>query len=1224
MRKKLLLIVLLLFFAAPVTWSQTEQWWHGVKRSIHYKPSGKDFQLVNGERRFNRALYGGNTAFRAEAGDLPEFALYLPGMGGNLKFGLLKNSTGKWLIKAGNIESVYRPGAMIYTITDSILGKGSIKITALPLFTSEGLIVKVEGENISDANGISVVALYGGATGQKFSRDGDIGADPESSFYLKPDYCKTNKYIVKNNGFTLFYGSSSLSEQERYEIQQNILNKPDTTSRTKELKIISGIFPSSSVIKIVDAAQQQSPASLLESANSKTPAISSVVPLAIKPLYYLILNGVSSGKIYETLPALFDQQEKERKKLAGRIAVETPDPYINTIGGALSIAADAIWEDPSYMHGAVAWRMRLNGWRGAYVADVLGWHERARNHFSSYALSQLRSPSTGPVVLDTALHLARALEKLGTSLFSSGYISRNPGGDFRPHHYDMNLVFIDQLINHFYWTGDTSFLRSMWPVLTRHFDWEKRNFDKDSDGLYDAYAAIWASDALQYSGGGVAHSSAYNYRSNKIAAYFAKLLGENGSPYQKEADKIIGAIQKRLWLPSGGWYGEYKDLSGEKLVHPSAALWTVYHLLDSDVPDRFQSYQVLKYVDEYIPHIPIRALGLKDSGLYTLSTTNWQPYTWSLNNVALGELMHTSLAYWLAGRSEEAYRLWKSTLVESMYLSASPGNFEQISFYDAARGELYRDFADGIGMTGRSLVEGLFGIKPDLLNNTLLVQPGFPMKWDHASIKTPDITYSFIRNNNVDVYKITTHFNKDVRLILRAIARKDHILKVVVNGNEIKWRNDSTAVGNPVIEITTSLSTNFTVAIEWTGATIKPLKIKNSYYQGEEIKLSVPGISIETVFDPQHTLTSSTTTAHLFHSKNRSGEGVKTFFIKVRQGEIIYWQPVSFSATEPVIITAVNNKEGIAIHMHNATGKKLSGQLFVNNHPVEVAFSGDTELLVRNNGRLMSGSNDVSFSFNGSVYHKNIINWDIINNANTVYEKINLDHYFNDQLTSIFRNQYSSPRPAVSTLQLPTQGIGNWAYPLVTASINDSGLRKRAGANNQITIQQGIPFHTPSTPDTKNIVFTSKWDVYPARVSIPLNGKASHAYLLMAGSTNAMQSRITNGIIEIQYSDGSTDSLQLRNPENWWPIEQDYMEDGYAFTTGSPRPIRIYLKTGEDTRTFNHYTSIKGFTSRAIDGGAATVLDLSLDGSKELKSLSLDTLANDVVIGLMSVTLVRQ
>ncbi|HEY4787652.1 MAG TPA: DUF4450 domain-containing protein, partial [Bacteroidales bacterium] len=149
------------------------------------------------------------------------------------------------------------------------------------------------------------------------------------------------------------------------------------------------------------------------------------------------------------------------------------------------------------------------------------------------------------------------------------------------------------------------------------------------------------------------------------------------------------------------------------------------------------------------------------------------------------------------------------------------------------------------------------------------------------------------------------------------------------------------------------------------------------------------------------------------------------------------------------------------------------------------------------------------------------------------------------------------------------------------------------------------------------------WDNYPSKDSIALSGKASHAYFLMAGSTNPMQSQITNGQVIVHYADGSESTLDLRNPETWWPIEQDYMVDGYAFSLRKPSPIRLHLKTGLMTRDFRNYTSIKGFTTYAIDGGAATILDLPLNSSKELKSLTLKTCTPEVVIGLMSVTLVR-
>jgi hypothetical protein len=117
-----------------------------------------------------------------------------------------------------------------------------------------------------------------------------------------------------------------------------------------------------------------------------------------------------------------------------------------------------------------------------------------------------------------------------------------------------------------------------------------------------------------------------------------------------------------------------------------------------------------------------------------------------------------------------------------------------------------------------------------------------------------------------------------------------------------------------------------------------------------------------------------------------------------------------------------------------------------------------------------------------------------------------------------------------------------------------------------------------------------------------------------------MQSRITNGEILVKYTDGTSDTLALRNPETWWPIDQDYFSDGFAFTLHKPRPIRIHLKSGE---IISGTSSKARYNGKPVPGGAATVLDLPLDPSKNLQELTLKTKTNDVVIGLMGVTLAR-
>jgi hypothetical protein len=1143
-------VLFLLFFSAHAQTPAAPALWHNQPRSLRYHPEGTDFVITNGTHRFTRALYGTNTAFRVEAGDLPEFALYLPGMGGNLKFGLLADGQSKWLIKADNIVARYRPGSMLYDITDPLLGTGKLHLEVLAMADAEGVLVKARFENVP-AKKVQMLWAFGGATGKKFSRDGDIGADPESSFYLKPEYCQGNDFVLKKNSFTLRYGTAP-PKTPAVDAYRDLGTKapaaaPATPAPAAAAKLLMGIAPPAAKTHVADAAQQESPQQLFASQATATPVLVGDLSAKAGEDYYFAVQKPEQASVltYKALPAAFTRAEAARATLASRVSVSTPDPYINTLGGALAVAADAIWETPSYMHGAIAWRMRLNGWRGPYAADPLGWHDRAATHFRAYAKSQLTSPPNGPVVPDTALHLARQLEKLGTTVFSEGYISRNPGGDFRAHHYDMNLVFIDELLRHFNWTGDLALAREMWPVLQRHLAWEKRNFDPDGNGLYDAYAAIWASDALQYSGGGVTHSSAYNYYANRKTAELAQLIGENAEPYRREASHIHQAMQSRLWLSAQGWYAEYQDALGLKSLHPAAALWTIYHALDSEVPDAFQAYQATRYVDTEIPHIPVRAAGLPDVGYYLLSTTNWQPYDWSLNNVVMAENLHMSLAYWQAGRRDDAFLLWKSALLESMYLGSSPGNFQQISFYDNYRGELYRDFADPIGMASRSLVEGLFGIRPDALHDTLLVRPGLPAAWDSASLKVPDVTFRYRRQGQRETYTIVPKFVKPLALKLQIPALTNRVAQLTVNGQPAKWRNVN-SVGRPVIEIQSSAAAGYAVEIQWTE--IAPDATPAIALAPGSIRAyPLASAGAGALFDPQHLIAERLDDVTMRFGGQPGG---RTAFVHLGQGDLGWWEP-------------------LRVQIKAADSPKLNPA------------------------------------------------------APATWQPVNMTPYYNDRVTQIFRNKYLSPRPEVATLELPTQGIGNWCYPLTLANIDDVGLRQLAGSKNEIQLPTGVPLRTPGAAGAKNILFVSQWDNYPHQTTVPLRGQASRAVLLMAGSTNPMQSQLTNGEVTITYADNTTTTLPLRNPDNWWPIEQDMLDDGFAFQTNAPKPLRIHLKTGLMTRDFNQFTSIKGFSTRAIDGGAATVLELPLDPKKKLKSLTVKALANDVVIGLMSVTLGR-
>ncbi|GEN75280.1 DUF4450 domain-containing protein [Chryseobacterium hagamense] len=1187
MRRTTLFAGLVLLSAFSPVVSQSKHW-RNNDRELHYREDNGDFLLVNGKYRFNRALYGDNRASRVEAGDLPEFALYLPGMGGNLQFVIRKGNSIKKLINADQIETRYRPGTMLYDIKDQILGKGSLKLTVLAQAKEEGLVVKMEMVNVDPFT--IVYAVYGGASGTTFSRNGDTGADPESGFYLLPEYCLNNLFQMNKNQFQLRY-----------------------LNRKKETQVVSGSFSGVTSLQQTDAQTLTNLSEFSKNQTDKSPIVYASYSPQKQPVFIQIAKGTATRDFSDQeMENLFNQAERSRLNLTGRIKLKTPDADLNNFGANLAVAADGIWESPTFLHGAIAWRMRLNAWRGAYTADVLSWHDRAKEHFESYARSQVLKPDSAPVEMDTMRHLARHEEKMGTSVFSNGYISRNPNDNSKPHHYDMNLVFFDQLFSHFNYTGDKEFLKKMWPTMVRHIDWEKRNFKRGD--LYDAYAAIWASDALQYSGGKVTHTSAYNYRANREMAKLAKITGENPQPYEQEAAAILKAMKNELWIEKRGYFAEYKDALGNQLVHDQPGIWSIYHVADACILNEFEDYQNVQYISHHTPKIPVTVKGQERKDYYTLSTTNWQPYDWSINNVALAENLQTALAYWQAGRNEEAYRLWKGNLVESMYYGISPGNFEQLSHYDAFRGELYRDFADPVGVASRTLTEGLFGVYPNLLENKIRIKPGFPKDWNSAELHLPDWDYQFKRNSKKTEYLFKSKYQNPVSLEMQIPLNKSRVASVKVNGKKADWKIKPNSILQPVIQFETPEGEDFKIEIRESGEKLESEQTDYITYISESLQLNFnPKKKIKAVFDPQELIRIRNGNRVELIQEERKG----TFFVHVEQNGMAWWQPVNVEIRFPLEIKWVNKKLQVQSGLSHPVNVKLS----VNGLNKTFSIQKNQNLRIEiPAGYLNKGTNSIGLEYNGIRQNTEITDWEIENRGQ--FSNISLASVYNEKVTEIFRQKYLSPRLNVPTLQLPWQGIGNWCYPLINAQIDDSGLMKKL-KNNKVDLL-GIPFLIDKTD--KNIAFVSQWDNYPESIEIPLNGKGKKIYFLMAGSTNPMQSQMVNGTVTVRYADGSSTILELKNPVSWWPIEQDLLDDNFAFEIPDDKiPYRVKLKTAEVYKggTLNQYSSIKGFTDRQVDGGAATILDVPIDPEKELKSVKLTAVSNDVVIGMMSATVLK-
>jgi hypothetical protein len=1107
---------------APATVFRT----NNLDRPLRYTPIGTDFVITNGAEFFNRPLYGGSSPFRVDTGDKPEFSLYLSGRGGNLRLGI-KTVTGvKWLNDAQEIVARYRPGAMLWSLRDPLLGDATLQLSAIAPREVEGLIVQAELSGEPSPDPVELILAFGGVNGMRGQRDGDIGCEREpvgKFFQLQPDQCRDNVFTLAENSFT-------------------VRGQPG---------IVGGVVFGNVRFNLADAAHWPAAGKLLADDGHETPqpVVVGRIPLPANQKIFIGLQRLASGADAQwpaaALAAQFAAAEQSRRALAERVVVTTPDPFINAAAAALNVAADAVWDDrqSAYLHGGVAWRTRLLGWRVSYAGDELGWHDRTAAHFAGFARQQNEAPVPEEIApADERANLARH----EAALHSNGDLSKT--------HYDMNLVGVDAFFRHLLWTGDLDYAREMWPVIERHLAWERRlfrrEFGPDQLPLYEAYCCIWASDDLAYNGGGATHSSAYNLYHNRMAARVARLLGQDPAPYEHEAELIARGMRQELWLGDCGWFAEWKDLLGRQLVHPNAALWTFYHTVDSGVPTPLEAWQMSRFVDTQIAHIPLRGPGVPD-GNFTLPTTSWMPYTWSLNNVVMAEATHTALADWQANRPEMAFPLFKGALLDSMYLGLCPGNVGMCTFFDANRHESQRDFGDGSGAASRALVEGLFGVQPDLLAGELTLRPGFPAPWNDAGIRHPDFDFAFHRAGAHETYSVATRFSAPLKLRLQIPARRDAVAAVTVNGQPVAWQVLEDSVGLPRIEILAAPSRQQIIGIEWSGENIAPPAAESVVSAQSELRLDLGG-KIVALADPQGALAGAEFAGRSLRGVAAGRPGHRTVFARVEQGSLRWWQPVMFEILAP---------------------------------PPQAAPMDWTRPV---RGRL---------------------------------ETVNLAAIFNDRVTQIFRNEYRSPRSPFCSLATPKQGIGSWCHPQDQFDVDDSGLRAVAArSGGKILLPDGIPLATPGAADARNIAFVSQWDNYPREISVPLNGRSAHAYLLLAGSTGAMQSRCDNGEVIVTYADGSVARLALHNPTTWWPIDQDYYVDDFAFARPEPLPVRVNMRTGQ-VRVLE-MDSFKG-TGRVIPGGAATVLDLPLDPAKELKTLVVRALANEVVIGLMSVTLER-
>jgi len=1159
--------------------------WGGQGATTEYSCTAGGFMVVNGPATYNRPLYARNGSTITLAGDKPQVMLAdAPSSKyGNLTIGVIIGDKSKWLHDFDKIVSWYNPGMQRYELTDPIFS-GTIKLDVLPLSEDPGFIIR-----ISSDRPVKLLWVYGGLSkgydiiGQG-GYDGGIIAKECSDEILvdrrKNIFCLSKRSLPK-----IVYGGSTCNGTFHVCAAQ-FSNSP--------LTLIG--FESKKNIGITKEGRLRHPDTYVS-----YPILAQEVEVGLTPCYIVVILSakMDDTRIMELLSkaeAAYFSAVRKCKRVQEQIVVKTPDEELDLAIKATCVSMDATWYPPSFMHGTLRWGYESGGWflgwRGWYGPIAFGWHDRVAKAIRFHSHYQLEEPSQGP----------DSKGKVWPYVPFSGAIDHRPNGI-----YDMTQVYLDHIYYYYNWTGDKSLLKELFPVIKNALDWERREFDPDGDGLYENFANTWISDGHWYSGGGCTQASAYNYRANLLAAEAARLTGCDDTPFLLESEKIKNAMNQNLWIREMGHFAEYKEFLGFKRLHTAAEAPTIYHPIDFQVTDDFQSYQSLRYLEN-------RLWKFDD----LILVNDWYPVIVTNGTLALAETLNTAIAYYRLGEKNKAYRLLKASL-RSFYHARVPG---EISCYVNEKGDqgTYVGFTDAISMFGRTVVEGLFGILPKMQEDMITIQPAFPEEWNSAKISTPYIEFEYHRD--IVLEKLTVKTTKLVSRKFR-IATRNGIEKVMLDGVDLPYRivpgigkafleAETQACKYSVLEVKHSIDEN-----EDPGLVYEPVASARTEYCVE-----AKSCRLVESYDPQGVFASCSLTDQALSGQISSLLGRHTLFVKVESGKISWWEPVDLEIREGIevlraeLIVAREGKVSYQFELRNNTSKPLKLEVvseFVGECKSETISlmpksSHIFRVRIENTLALTPGTNMMRVHLSGDL----VLSLDIPVRFWRLFEALTdqKQHFiercepiplqYNDSLSEVFKHEFTKPRSPFTSLEIDIHGLNAWTGSWYSDEyVNTNHIIEQLTSSNVFISDIGVPFSQVRTG--KNGVFISLWDTYPSLVKIPVNRIGSKMYLLIAGTTHNSQTYITNGIVNINYSDGTRQIVELFNPKSYDSMFQHF-SDNYPQWIGGKRDGYYGVGTAS--------------------GIHADILDISLE-RKMVNSVEISCLSNEIVIGVLGLTICK-
>lgn len=1090
-----------------------------MRSNTHYTPMENGYAISGSSEVFNRTLYGSHAnddkteRFFTFAGDAPQFMgtvvdwtkdlvaaqekcgvlnsglAITPGQRFRFYYSEDIDQTSRWFHNSEDILAEFKNGWMEYELSQmsSWFPDVRVKIEAYPLMPEDGYLVHYR---ISTDQRVFFVAGFGGLTDMQDSLRCEYKDEPRR--YFSAGDAKGNVVEIGENRACI------------------------THSDGKTMRVATS-FPADFSCGSAKAMSEPYPSTFLgkepETEDDHVVRISAAIePGKVLDGYIIALYNSDEETLNKWLerkkPIEYIKQQIYAKYAC--IDVATPEKTLDLTIAPTVIALDASWHKNSFHHGAFAYHTPFLGWRNWYAPTALGWGDRVAKTMEMY----LGHITRGDVSQERVWYDDEPIPAGGDRFDKRFHTLENPVGrlpgyflpDFTPRYdlYNMQECALDMMLYYIEWSGNLEIAEKYYDDFCSMAEWERRIYDPDDDGLYQNVLNTWISDGHNYNGAGCAQSTAYNYRANLVLSKIAKRIGRDGEVYAKRAEKIKKALNEKLWLAKEGVIAESLDTVGNCLIHPSVELASVYHVMDSDMIDDFRAYRTLKFTENHLKNIETPG-----SGGRLCYSSNWLPKQYSNCGIFPAENAHLALVYFKLGLKDEGKKILDG-IADCYFTGRNPGMAAHIQ---SARGTSDfgdQDFTDVSSTYLRLVVEGLFGIRINHLDDCVTIAPGFPDEWEHASLILKDIALHYTRRGNQEIFNI--YSDRTERKLIRIPMRSAEVETVLLDGEPISYEIEA-APNHSFLIIEADKVGRFQLRVMHGSNPVPTITSPNTVLAGNKIAFEVKGADLTEIFDVSETLEDITIVGNKVYAKAKDAAGDHTLFLRAVSGEYDAWLAADYEILkEETIETPQEDK---------------------------------------------------------------------------IFEPVDITEFFNCNMTDVHEQAYIYPRPKGFSMGLFQNGrySHNWNQRGRNVVYVDDALFRNAGGI--VHSPSGIPFATPA--EHENLACVSIYDVFPTKITIPLNGKGKEIAVLFIASTYCMQSHVENARITVTYQDGTTTYQKLVYPMN--------MDDWLTSALTTEAEIFYF-------NDFNH----------------ATVQRIQIDPEKELADIRIEAVANEVIMGVIGVS----